>query len=152
MSTASTIHDPIIVSVPHCGTRFLKARLGIKDHLHTTSELGSLIERVKDRIIIVPMRKPATVWRSWCRRHDPRNIPYGEFFCAWGNLQALAIARPDLDVICVDKCRDLRITDWTPVGDDDASRAGWNLLKIDLRCLHKLPIVTAHYGPHVRAL
>ena len=150
MSTASTTHDSIVVSVPHCGTRFLKERLGIADHVHTTHEWGSLLERVDGRSIIVPLRNPVAVWRSWCRRHNPRLFPYGEFFCAWGALQTLAITRPDIDVICVDKCSDVRITDWSKVGDDDGSRAGWNLLKVDLRCLHKLPLVATHYGPHVR--
>ena len=116
--------DPIIVSVPHCGTRFLKERLGIKDHVHTTKEWNSLVRRVANRKIIVPLRKPVDVWRSWCRRHEGRNFPYAGYYLAWGALQALDY-QFDLDVICVDKQEDPRITDWSKVGDGDASRARW---------------------------
>lgn len=137
--------DPIIVSVPHSGTRFLKERLDIEDHVHTHTKWNTLWERTEGRSLIVPIREPADVFRSWCRRHDPKAFPFGEFFMAWGQLHALD-QMCELDVIAVDQCTDLRITDWRKVGEGDNSRADWKLHKIDLRAVHKLPIVERHYG------
>lgn len=115
--------------------------------MHTTNEWGSLVRRVAERKIVVPLRKPASVWRSWCRRHEGGNFPYAEYYLAWGALQALDNMYA-LDVICVDKQEDPRITDWGKVGDEDASRARWQLIKIDQRPMYKLPLVLEHYGPH----
>lgn len=143
--------DPIIVSVPHCGTRFLKERLGIEEHAHTHLDWDKLWDKTEGRTVVVPLREPAEVFRSWCRRHDPKKFPYGEFFLAWGHLHTLD-QMIDLDVICVDLCRDERITDWSKVGDDDNSRADWKLHRADLRSLHKLPIVKRHYGSWSRRL
>lgn len=52
----------------------------------------------------------------------------------------------EIDVICVDKQEDSRITDWKPIGDEDASRARWELIKIDQRPMYRLPIIVEHYG------
>jgi hypothetical protein len=138
-------YKPIIVSVPHSGTRFLIERLGIEDHVHTHIAWDTLWERTEGRSIVVPLRSPVDIFRSWCRRHDPKSFPFGEFFMAWGFLHALD-QMVDLDVICVDHCADPRITDWSKVGDGDGSRADWKLHKVDLRALYKLPIVHRHYG------
>ena len=54
----------------------------------------------------------------------------------------------DLDVICVDKQEDPRINDWSKVGDEDGSRARWQLIKIDQRPMYHLPLVMKHYGPY----
>ena len=140
--------DHIIVSVPHSGTRFLKERLGVKDHVHTTGYWSELVQLLENKKAIVPLRKPASVWRSWCRRHEAGNFPYGEFFLAWGALHALDQTM-ELDVICVDKQEDSRIVDWAPVGNEDQNRARWELIKADLRPLYKLPIIYRHYGPGV---
>jgi hypothetical protein len=96
------------------------------------------------------MREPASVFRSWCRRADPKAFPFGDFFIAWGCLHALD-QMIDLDVICVDHCADSRITDWTPVGHGDNSRADWRLHKADLRPIYKLPIVHRNYGSIAKA-
>lgn len=137
--------DPIIVSVPHSGTRFLKKRLDVRDNAHTTLPWGRLWEWCSmEREIIVPLREPADVFRSWCRRNNPKSFPYGEFFMAWGQLHALD-QMIELDVICVDQCSDPRITDWTQEGHGDGAYAGWKLHKADLRPVYKLPIVERHY-------
>lgn len=141
---------PIIVSVPHCGTRFLMERLDIKEHVHTHTKWSTLWERTEGRSLIVPMREPAKVFRSWCRRHDPKEFPFGEFFMAYGQLHALD-QMCELDVIPIDHCADSRITDWSPVGDGDESRADWKLHKVDLRAIHKLPIVEQWYGQWAKA-
>jgi hypothetical protein len=52
----------------------------------------------------------------------------------------------EVDFICIDKCNDPRITDWSKVGDDDGSHSHWKLHKTDLRPLYKLPFVQRHYG------
>lgn len=141
--------DPIIVSVPHCGTRFLMNRLGINDHIHTMASWDSLLRRIEGRKVYVPLRNPPDVWRSWCRRHQPQIFPYGQFFLSWGCLQMLDSIR-DVDIICVDHRTDPRIDDWGKVGDEDASKVGWQLIKTDLRPLYRLPIVEKYYGPHVK--
>lgn len=137
--------DPIIVSVPHTGTRFLKERLGIEDHVHTNLAWDKVWERTEGRSLIVPLRKPASVWRSWCRRNEPDKFPYASFFMAWGGLNTLD-QMVDLDVICIEAQHDTRITDWSAVGDGDGSRGDWKLMDIDLRQLYKLPIVDRYYG------
>lgn len=137
--------DPIIASIPYSGTRFLKERLGVDDHVHFTLDWGRVWGNTEGRSIIVPLRQPVEMWRSWCRRHDPKNFPYEQWFLAWGKLHALD-QMTDLDVICVDKQDDHRITDWSKVGHDDNSRADWQLKKVDLREVYALPIVHRHYG------
>lgn len=140
-------HDPIIVSVPHSGTRFLKKRLEVSEHEHANANWLKLWEKVEGRHIIVPLRKPADVWRSWCRRWpDDAVLNWAAgFFVSWTVLHALD-QLCELDVICIDKCQDPRITDWQAVGDKDNGAAGWKLHKVDLRPLYKLPIVNRHYG------
>lgn len=136
--------DPIIVSVPHSGTRFLKRRLDIEDHIHIGPDWDILLERVRDRHIVVPLRSPSDIWRSWCRRNTAEKFPYSQFFVAWGCLHALD-QLCELDVICIDKREDQRISDWSEVGNEDAGVANWKLLKVDLRPLYEVPIVKRHY-------
>lgn len=139
-------HDPIIVSVPHSGTRFLMRRLNVEAHIHANANWTQLWERVEGRQIVVPLRKPSDVWRSWCRRHPEDVLKWaGSFFVSWAVLHTLD-QMCELDVICVDKCDDPRIDDWKPIGDKDGSAAGWKLHKADLRSLHKLPIVERYFG------
>lgn len=142
--------NTVIVSVPHCGTRFLKERLGIEDSVHTHDTWRRVLKTIEGRSCIVPMREPVDVFRSWCRRADPKEFPFGEFFLAWGCLHALD-QMLDLDVICVDQHRDSRITDWSPVGHGDNSRADWILHKVDLRGIYKLPIVERNYSSWAKA-
>ena len=66
---------------------------------------------------------------------------------AWGCLQAVANMF-EVDVICVDKQQDARINDWAPIGNEDASRARWELIKTDQRAMFNLPLVRQHYGPY----
>lgn len=135
----------MILSVPHSGTRFLKDRLGDPDHAHTHWGWDRISTALAacDCPPIVPLRSPADVWNSWCRR-NPDNFPYCEFFLAWGQLHALDMMM-ELDVICIDRQDDPRIDDWTPTGVYDA---GQGILPIDLRSLHNLPIVERYFGPH----
>lgn len=139
--------DPIIVSVPHTGTRFLKARLGLQDHAHANTRWQMLWDRIEGRDVIVPLRDPSVVWRSWCRRHPGQHVLnwFGHFMAGWFNVNALD-QMMEIDFICIDKQEDPRITDWTPVGDEDGSAAEWKLHKADLRSLYYLPFVTRHFG------
>lgn len=123
-------------------------RLGIKDFVHATWEWDKLWTATEGRSIIVPLRHPSTVWRSWCRRWGDE-FPLADFFLGWGKLHALD-SMCDLDVICIDKQEDARITDWTPVGDEDGKRHDWKLLKHDLRPLTALPIITRHYSNELK--
>lgn len=148
-STVLTISkkDPIIVSIPHTGTRFLKDRLDIEHHIHTHTNWVTLYERVKNKHIIVPLRNPSTVWRSWCRRKDEEEVLNWapQFFASWYIMHTLDQLF-DLDIICIDKQVDERITDWGKVGDSDNSHAKWKLHKVDLRVLYKIPLVQRNYG------
>ncbi len=142
--------EPIVLSVPHTGTRFLKTRLDIAQHVHANSGWRGLHEFCLDRpAIYVPLRRPHTVWRSWCRRHYNREPLdwVGHFMGGWFNVNALDHLF-ELDFIAVDKCDDPRITDWSPVGEYDGRPAEWSLHKIDLRILYTLPFVKRIYGEH----
>ena len=141
----------IIVSVPHSGTRFLQERLGVEKYVHTTDNWVHLHKRVLNKKIIVPLRRPHKVWRSWCRRRPDKNplIWSPHYFAAYYILHTLD-QMYDLDFICVDKQDDPRITDWSPVGESDASHAGWKLHEVDLRVLYKIPYVHKYYPSHLK--
>lgn len=139
--------DRTIVSVPHSGTRFLKERLGIETHVHTNCNWNALWERVHNKEIIVPLRSPDAVWRSWCRRRNHPDIGkwVASYFISWGMMHTLDQLL-ELDFICVDKANDPRIDNWERIGDKDESVAGWKLHNIDLRPIYKIPLVQRHYG------
>lgn len=143
--------DPIIVSIPHSGTRFLKKRLGIEEHVHTHTNWNTLLKRVRGRTIISPLRNPDAVWRSWCRRRNVEldKFPLIEFAAGWYVMHTLA-QMFEVDFIPVDKQEDRRIRDWSKVGDRDESAALWKAHRIDLRALYKLPYVQEHYGSWAR--
>lgn len=111
---------------------------------------NTILEQVKDKHIIVPMRKPDTVWRSWCRRRAEKQVLnwVEDFFLAYGIMHTFD-QMFDLDFICIDKQEDPRITDWGKVGDEDSSDATWKLHKVDIRHLYKLPFVQRHYASHL---
>ena len=144
--TVLTTIKPIVVSVPHTGTRFLKERLSIEEHVHTNTNWDALYRRVKNRKLIVPLRNPSTVWRSWCRRRDDRDpLSWApSFFSAWYMMHTLDQLF-DLDIICIDKQEDERITDWRRIGNADQDHANWKLHKADLRVLYKIPLVYRNY-------
>jgi hypothetical protein len=56
----------------------------------------------------------------------------------------------EIDYICIDKQEDPRITDWKKIGDDDGDHARWQLHKVDLRVLYKIPFVHRHYSSWAR--
>ena len=143
-------YDPIIVSIPHTGTRFLKERLGIEEHIHTHTNWRTLWGRVENRTIIAPLRRPDHVWRSWCRRRDGPEIANwcGSFFMAWGIMHTLD-QMMEVEFVCLDKKEDPRISDWSRIGDGDSYHARWKLHKADLRSLYKLPFVHRHYPSHL---
>lgn len=143
-STVSTISDPIIISVPHSGTRFLKDRLKVTEHIHTNLNWEALMEKIDGRPLIAPMRKPTEVWRSWCRRRNPEeDFPYLSFAMSYGVMHTLDQLF-DIDFICLETQSDPRITDWRSVGDQDYGP--WELRKLDLRPIYKLPFVQRYYG------
>jgi len=144
------IREPIILSVPHTGTRFLKERLGIEHHVHANSGWQGMFEFCQDReAIYVPLRRPHEVWRSWCRRHygrDPLEW-VGHFMAGWFHINALEQLF-ELDFIAVDRPGDPRISDWSRVGKYDGRPTDWKLHKVDLRILYTLPYIKRHYGEH----
>lgn len=137
----------IIISVPHTGTRFLKERLGIHEHCHTNANWRHIERQVHGKQIVTPLRNPSDVWRSWCRRRHRDDLTkwVAQFFVSWGVLHTLD-QMYDIDYICIDKCEDPRIDDWSKVGDKDESVADWRPHGIDLRPLFKLPLVQEHYS------
>lgn len=142
-----TTPDPIIVSIPHTGTRFLKDRLGIEEHVHTNANWVRILERVNGKRIVSPLRSPYQVWRSWCRRRDEPSINnwVGHFFASFYQMHALD-QMFDIDFVCVDKREDERIEDWSRVGDGDPDHVKWKLHRVDLRVLYKIPFVNEHYA------
>lgn len=142
----------IIVSVPHTGTRFLQDRLGVEKYVHTHSNWVHLHERIHDKQIIAPLRKPKDVWRSWCRRRDGGQdvLDWAQhFFAAWYVLHTIDQLY-DVDFICVDKRDDERIEDWSSVGEDEKSHPLWKHHRADLRVIYKIPFVHRHYPSHLK--
>ena len=135
---------PVIVSVPHTGTRFLKSHFNA-DHVHTMYPWNELLERLEGYDhLIVPLRHPKEVWESWCRR-DKFNNPHriAIWYACWWNLHALSLVT-DLDVICIDKKDDERIKDWKIVGHDPGY-SKYARVDIALSTLWHLPIVAENY-------
>ena len=134
----------IVASVPHTGTRFLVDRfdLDMEEHVHTHWEWERQMALIEGHDLLVPLRNPVDVWGSWCRRNEAIVFPYGEFFMAWNGLHLLDTMF-ELDVICVDKMTDPRISDWGKVGEYERFAPP---LPIDLRSVYNLPIVKRHYN------
>ena len=139
------MNEPLVVSIPHTGTRFIQARLDIREFVHTHKRWDLLYEQVKDRKIIAPLRNPNDVWVSTARRQNPETkpFPYARFFGAWNIMHTLDMLF-DVDFICVDKREDPRITDWSPEGHNTRDAFDWP--PISLGPLYRLPFVRRHYG------
>jgi hypothetical protein len=141
--------DTIIVSIPHSGTRFLKERFAIEQHIHTIEPWEKICEAVEGKNIIAPLRSPMNVFRSWCRRRAPKEpFPYTAMVGAWYVMHALTLVLANIDFINIDKAKDSRITDWRPVGGKDPG--DWSLRELtDIHALHKIPFVRKHFGSSV---
>lgn len=82
-----------VVSVPHTGSNFLRELLELDTFKHT----GALFFNQQYKgpwanLMIVPLRKPEDVWRSWYNRyHDPdKPEPQGFEASFWINWHAFA--------------------------------------------------------------
>lgn len=137
--------DSIVVSVPHSGTRFLKERLGVDEHVHSHRPWKDVLKRIEGKHVYVPLRNPKMVWHSWCRRNNKDPLWFApEFFAAWFNIHTLDQVF-DLDFICLDKQNDARIKDWGRVGGNDASRLGHEIYSVDMQPIYKLPYINRYY-------
>jgi hypothetical protein len=136
--------NSIIVTIPHTGTRFLQERLGIKQYVHTVINWPILCRRIENKKIISPLRPPIKVWKSWARRRNPKNeaFPYIEFTSAWYTMHALDLMY-EVDFIDLEAKNDPRISDWTPIGNEDYGP--YELPEINLNPIYKLPFVTRFY-------
>ena len=133
----------LIVSVPNSGTRFLMARLGVEEYAHTHWGWKQLWAKVEGTEPIVALRHPNLVWSSWCNNNVVNNkLPISRFVLAWEQLQRLDDMMK-LDIICVDKHQDVRITDRTPIG---TGKTKFKVVSMDFQPLYSLPIVKRHYG------
>jgi len=137
----------LVVSIPHTGTRFLKARLGITEHIHTIVYWDSLMREVnKYDHIVAPLRDPSAVWQSTYRRwlkpdaHDNLH----RFIAAWYMMHALTLVR-DVDFIPVDLKLDPRITDWEPV-TGELERNNKIKPNLCLMSIYALPFVAQYYS------
>ena len=105
----------IIVAIPHTGTRFLKERLGL-DHVHTGYEWTYIMQKIKGKHLIAPLRDPIDTWMSFVRR-DETNVV--RFIAAWYCMHTLDMMRNmegnPIEYIPLEKQNSPRITDWTVV-------------------------------------
>lgn len=145
--------DRLIVSVPHSGTRFLKSRFGWRDHRHTITSYERLISDIEawDHKIIIPLRHPQDVLRSWFSRQKHRQTYWlTQFVMAWTHLQHVHDAC-DSEVVTIEGQDHFEITDWTPVGDTDkkydncVEKADY----IDITPIFALPIIQQRYKPRL---
>lgn len=139
--------ERIIVSIPHTGTRFLKERLGIEKHIHTTITWESLISEVRDKEIISPLRNPCDCWKSTIRRWLQPDVPdnWFRFISAWYMMHALTLVMT-VEFIPVDLKKDNKygITDWTPItGEED--RHNIVAPNVCLQMIYELPFVKQFY-------
>jgi hypothetical protein len=95
----------------------------------------------KEPVIIAPIRDPKAVWVSWSRRGKTEL----EFMRSFYTMHALSLIR-EIDFIAVDLKQDLRITDWTPIGEDDPGKT-FPVQNFDCRPLYQLPFVKQFYEP-----
>jgi len=72
-----------IVSIPHTWTRKLVALLDTTNYHHVHAE--GTWERVKEaELVIAPIRRPESVWRSWWRRDKHKDgVPGDDFWGCW---------------------------------------------------------------------
>jgi hypothetical protein len=145
----------IIVSIPHMGTRFLSARLGIEDKTHTQSNWEQLVEKTAGKNIIAPLRHPMAALRSAVRRTPPELAfdVVGWVHCFY-MMHCLTLQRY-VDFIEIEAQADPRITDWSPVGHNDVDSMfvggrpmydDRELPALDLGKIFELPFVEQHYG------
>ena len=142
---------PLIVSIPHSGTRFLKERLGIGENVHTYQDWYFLIEKVTGRELIAPLRDPLSVWESWSKRYA--NFPYFTFAFHWYGMHVLDQLY-DIDFICLEQKSDPRIKDWSSVGSEKLEYNNPGALQsppADISALFALPFVKRHYNTKTRA-
>ena len=136
----------IVVSIPYSGTRFLKERLGITEHVHTIIfGWDALIRETEGKKLVAPLRDPKAVWESTVRRYNrwdaTDNIPI--FFTAWFMMHALSVIR-DIEFIPVDLQISDRITDWTPIGGEE-DMCNTKCYPMCLRRIYSLPFVKQFY-------
>ena len=139
----------VVVSIPYTGTRFLKTRLRILRHVHTTCSWQQITSEVADYNIIAPLRDPKDCWDSATRRWRDLTTPFdvSRFIQGWMMMHAVTLWR-QVDFIPVDLQHDKRITDWTPIGDTDPGKATRYEPAIDLKFIYELPFVKQYYhGP-----
>lgn len=138
------MEQQIIVSVPHTGSRFLQARLGINGMIHTKSDWEYILFRTQGRQVVTPLRSPLDNWLSWSRKARELQMQHvAEWYDCWYKLHALSQITT-IDFICVDKRTDPRITDWTPVGHN-ATANNVHALPT-LKFIYELPFVKAYYN------
>jgi len=140
--------NSIIVSIPHTGTRFLSQRLGVEECIHSHAAWDRLIKDIEGKKIYSPLRNPINVWRSWSRRTNPeRGFPYITFSFAWYTMNILDQLY-DVEFINLEAQDDSRITNWSPVGDDEKGTSYEAPMIDDFRKVFQLPFVKRHY-PHL---
>jgi hypothetical protein len=132
--------EPLIVSIPHSGTRFLRTRLGIREIKHTIEHWPCLLKATEDRHIISPIREPMSVWASYW--HYNRDVALQLYFRAFYTMHALTLVR-EIDWIAVDLQYDPRIENWEPVSDNP-SRPDPHYPP-DFRHIYDLPFVQQFY-------
>ena len=139
--------EQIIVSVPYSGTRFIQERLNIAARVHTNNiEWEDLLDIIRNRRIVVPLRSPLANWLSTEKRYDTRPLTIAniaEWYDAWHKLHALSVSRP-VDFICIEDQSDKRITDWSAVGHMDKPIYKYPIPPLNF--IYQLPFVKRFYS------
>ena len=80
---------PLVLSVPHCGTRSLKKLMGC-GHAHVFIREHPRWVGFEDTYLVCPLREPRRVWQSWVKRHNTgRGLDLSLFDKQWRHLEAL---------------------------------------------------------------
>ena len=137
--------NPIVVSVPNTGSRFLQDRVGINGRVHTTEEWEHLLRVVEGHEIVTPFRSPVANWLSRSRRMREVHLHHViQWYDHWYKLNALYLIK-DMDIIVIEDQSDPRITDWSIVGHDEGRDFKHEFFP-SMTYLYDLPIVKDHYN------
>lgn len=158
MTTAADFPDGIdvmLLSVPHTGTRFLRKLIEPTFNLHThpSTGLGKTRAMLKiSRLIVCPLRDPAKVWESFCRK----GLSDGQFWLSWARLWHLSHefsiyympidvseSQDRLNLLGEILGRPLK-TDWAPVGHEPQHQG--EIREHDLADLYAIPFIKRWYG------
>jgi hypothetical protein len=147
---------PLVLSVPHTGTRAL-ARFAEAKILHVEQANDEEVANTGANLFLVPLRDPAMCYASWHKRGAHRDYPM-DFFASWRRLAELVEKYRPL-FLCVDRLvryeqlkriaeplgKDPRLIRWAFQSETVPNVPTTRLVIPDLSEIYAMPFVAEHY-------